>query len=612
MITRFWNWGVKTFIPCAIPGVVIVALAKTGALLQNNLFIFAMIVGICIVTLLVAFNKLKEPYYPHLIGSIGFALLLQSTLLGPGLIGTDIHTEYYFYYKALDGWDASIPHAYNSAVGTTLIAPFLTNVFRLPGYWIYKVIFPLLFTFVPFLLYFIFKKEFGSKAAFFASLFFIMIPTWSLEMIGIPKQMLGELMFTLCLFLVLVSSWRFKIRVPLLVVLGTLGATFHYVMGSTIVLYLGLGCLFLLFLKKRVFPIKWLGLVVILLLVISSIYYGLVAQGVPLACITSSSYTQIVGVLPKLPKPPDALTVPPEFMTPTAELVDEAPVTATGFFARQSPLIRAALGLDFMDVSTWGKIFRVSQYLTQLAIVVGSVYLIKERKRYSAEYLSLCGASILLLGACVFLPRFSTIINATRFYHLALFLLAPVFVLGGKAIFRNFKILTVCLIIPYFLFTSGLIFEATQQTDISGVNIPYSISLSHRRVDIIGVSTSNDIAVRDWAVNNDLGSIYADIHGSLLFSEKVELDWGVNWRFFANALSTGEFKEGRYIFLSERNNRDGTITLKPFSGESTSGMRVSHSYEEVGLDKLISEGEIIYRQGNAYILEIKNVACGTD
>jgi len=71
------------------------------------------------------------------------------------------------------------------------------------------------------------------------------------------------------------------------------------------------------------------------------------------------------------------------------------------------------------------------------------------------------------------------------------------------------------------------------------------------------------------------------------------------------------FNGGSHIFLSERNNQSGTITLRPLEWEEgycsapTSGMRVSYSYEEVGLDKLLENGEIVYKQGDSCILRVK-------
>jgi len=585
---------------------VILGLSITSARLQNTWLLYIMIGLICAFAGLVAFDKVNKKVYPLAIFTIGLALLYQTTLIGPGLVGADIHGEYYFYFKALNGWDTSIPVSYNTPIGTTLIAPFLTNVFHIPGYWIYKAIFPLLFAFVPLLLYFVFRKEFGSKTAFLAALFFIIVPTWSMEMIGLPRQMLGELMLALCLFLILVSKWRLKIRIPLLVAIGTLGAMFHYVMGPAILFYLGFGCLFLVFFKRRVFPVKWLSLVVVLLLISSVAYYGSVAQGNALTAITGVSSGYITQVLPWVGETEvKKVEVEGKVEEPEATEKVEETKPATGFIANTSPLIRTAWGADFMDVDIWGKAFRVFQYLTQLSIVVGFVYLIKERRRYSAEYLSLCGASILLLGACMFIPQFASVINATRYYHIILFLLAPVFVLGGRAIFRKPQVLVLCLLIPYFLFTSGVIFEVSGQEDISGVNIPYSIALSNQRIDLTEIPTANDIAVRDWAVSQNLGHMLTDIHGRLLFIEKVFLDWEVEEPALQLKLESNTFNQGDYIFLSERNNKTKTLTYKPDKSGTTSGMRISPSFAELGLDKVIENSIVIYRQGDAVILEVK-------
>jgi uncharacterized membrane protein len=40
------------------------------------------------------------------------------------------------------------------------------------------------------------------------------------------------------------------------------------------------------------------------------------------------------------------------------------------------------------------------------------------------------GASFVLLMFCIFVPKFSLIINMTRFYHVSLFFIAPMLVLG--------------------------------------------------------------------------------------------------------------------------------------------------------------------------------------
>jgi uncharacterized membrane protein len=202
----------------------------------------------------------------------------------------------------------------------------------------------------------------------------------------------------------------------------------------------------------------------------------------------------------------------------------------------------------------------------------------------------------------MFLPHFAALINATRFYHIALFMLAPVFIVGGITIFRNFRVLALLLIIPYFVFTSGAMFELTQQSDLSKVDIPYSVALSNYRVDMVGVFTDNDMEVRDWAVENNLViDMYADTHAQLLLWEKSY----TYWRDLRSALETGEFKTGNYIFLSERNNHDQTIVLRPQTGGSATGRRIVYTYEECGMDKVIERSEIVYQQGDAFVLKVE-------
>jgi hypothetical protein len=95
--------------------------------------------------------------------------------------------------------------------------------------------------------------------------------------------------------------------------------------------------------------------------------------------------------------------------------------------------------------------------------------------------------------------------------------------------------------------------------------------------------------------------MYADTHAQLLLWEKNY----TYWRDLRTALATGEFKTGRYLFLSERNNRDKTIVLRPETGGSSSGRRVVYSYADAGLDRLLAKHEIVYQVGDALILKVR-------
>ena len=166
---------------------------------------------------------------------------------------------------------------------------------------------------------------------------------------------------------------------------------------------------------------------------------------------------------------------------------------------QQSGMVRAGIGLDFMSVPIEGKVFRVVQYSTQILIVLGLVRLWKKRKEYNftLEFVACILAGFALLGACIFIPFFSNILNMTRYYHMSLFFLAPLLVLGCEMVWNKRWFLPTLLLV-YFMFTSGLVFEAIQSNAIEKVSLPYSLSLSSGRTGIGGVYNKDDLACAKW------------------------------------------------------------------------------------------------------------------
>ena len=162
---------------------------------------------------------------------------------------------------------------------------------------------------------------------------------------------------------------------------------------------------------------------------------------------------------------------------------------------KREGLVRAAVGLDFSSVSTQGKVFRIFQNITQIFIIVGFIMLLFKRRRlgFSTEYIIFGLVSVLILAACIFSPGFSSTMNATRIYHLTLFILAPHFIvgvestwMGTRSLLRKMKLNTnnidektsfnffiLVVLIPYFLFTSGFIFEITKQKAIDSLDTPF-------------------------------------------------------------------------------------------------------------------------------------------
>jgi uncharacterized membrane protein len=130
---------------------------------------------------------------------------------------------------------------------------------------------------------------------------------------------------------------------------------------------------------------------------------------------------------------------------------------------------------------------------------------------------------MVILAGSIILPHFAAQINMSRIYHITLFFLAPFCILGGIATFRwlfqtlrlhrfqgnptFLKLVAISVLAPYFLFTTGFIFELTGAT-------PTSQALSLHRADF-PVLSSAETRASEWLANmaGDDFAIYGDSYG---------------------------------------------------------------------------------------------------
>jgi len=430
-----------------------------GAYYQLPLIPYLPILAIVTVTILVAMGKLK--YIPLYIFAISLSLLWQTSMLGISVVGSDITSEYNLSVVIMeDGWDWTYlywTHS-GSSIVIGLLAPWLGNLMDLAM--VYKLVFPFIFAFVPVILFYAFKKMFGETRAFFATLFFMIVPVFNLEIVAIAKSMVGEFFLAL-MILTMVSDWRTRWKIPAMFVFLCLATLCHYTVG---VLAIGLlvGCLIVrivtsrmkwsLFSNRKV-PLLAMTIVVVLSAGLWYGYYSKANGGYVMSIITRvggayalKAETLVQETIEELGKTEEAVELveplkiveptEPEEPTGVIEPTEPEEPTETHYMQRQSVFIKAAIGLDFFEVSTAGKVFRVIQFITQSMIVLGCFWLLFKHRRYkfTAEFIGCIVASFVLLLCCIFIFRLSALINMTRFYHTSLFFIAPMFVLGVDAL----------------------------------------------------------------------------------------------------------------------------------------------------------------------------------
>jgi len=364
-------------------------------------------------------------------------------MVGMSVVGSDISRELLMSNLALqNGWGLSLYDPSNTSVVVGWVIPILSKLTTIEPVWIYKVFLPIIFAFTPMILYFIFRKQFGELKAFYASMFFIIVPVFALEIASIGKSMVAETLMALTLWVMFNAEWKQIWKFIVMLVLVVLTLWVHYTIGLLLFIYLG-GIVALQIVVPYFQKDKWGNVrMVVSILVISSVaffaYYVNVAQGLIWNSVSGIAlhhdYSQSMAIIQDSVSQATSNTVVGNVTYGAVSHRLDSTVQAYS-------LVSSALGLDIFKLGWSGMCFRIVQLLTQVLIVVGFAWMLWKRKLYNlkAEYVAGCFVAFGLLGLCVFVPAFASLINATRQFHISLMFLAPCFVLAFDAIGEIWK-----------------------------------------------------------------------------------------------------------------------------------------------------------------------------
>ena len=656
----------KCFSPTYLFLLVLPLLAILGArlvnLYQNNFFLLCFVIAIGCVVVLAAFGRLPRNAYPLAIVMIGFSLLLHVTLISNQLSGYDIHAEYYFQnLVAQNGyWDFTIPHNYNTSLSVVLLCPVYSCILNMDAIWVFKIIYPLIFCLVPLALFHIFREQIGNKRAFLSAFFFMSMMIFFTEMTALARQQIAELFFALLISLLIDRKLALNQRGTLVIIFAISLIVCHYALGYICMAFLVVGWGIWALIRSRAgrrawgwlthkfgglpqsltsqgaFPHKIMALIVGIYLVFALGWYGGIAQGTALATIKNivHQYSPPAAELSYQGRASQAMLLwsgepsnpgPSESSIPGPGEPDEPSSKPFDIEERES-LIETALGLDFTLASPLGKTFRIFQYLTQLFIVIGFCRMIFKPKgfKFRAEFIALSIGAALILFACIVIPRFSIFFGVTRFYHIALFFLAPFCITGGEAIWQRasrlsksissrlkggrgltlqpdpiisstpLRFVALGVLIPYFIFTSGLLSEISGNELYPG-DIPHSLALSSYRLDMPVFNHGEAEAVA-WLARNIDGDtpVYGDEYGRLLLYERLFSQTG-------RIPASGKIPEDAYVFLRTWNIGKQEMLVLAWRG-------VQRQFEHVSLTNmpaLLDDREAIYDNGSAQIWALR-------
>ncbi len=214
---------------------------------SNSLMLISVVIFSVVPVIVVCTKVVPDKFFPVVIFSVSLALVLHQALITSQLWGADINAEYYYFHETIRSqhWNSSVPSLYAATTSVTIFPTVLSLATCIDGMWIFKAIFPALYSVVPLVLYTAFRKQIGSKPAFLAAFFFAAVPSFYELDLSEGKQMIATLFLAMFILMLIKAPKRYSGVLLFLFGVGTIIS--HYSTG-----------LFFVALLIVVTPILWL------------------------------------------------------------------------------------------------------------------------------------------------------------------------------------------------------------------------------------------------------------------------------------------------------------------------------------------------------------------
>jgi uncharacterized membrane protein len=144
---------------------------------DNNAMLMALLFLIPAYTIFVAIKHKQVPdrVYPPMIFLTSISLVLLLGLRSNHIIGADAHTEYYLFQQTFFNgqWQILLNSTLDSCLSISILPTIYQFFLNINSEYLFKILYPLLFSISPLVVYLISRKYIGSFYAFLASLFFM-------------------------------------------------------------------------------------------------------------------------------------------------------------------------------------------------------------------------------------------------------------------------------------------------------------------------------------------------------------------------------------------------------------------------------------------------------
>lgn len=517
----------------------------------NNSLLLLLVIIICV--LVFSYVSLRKKRFSSdfsslILLTIAISLLLPFSLITNYIVGYDIHREFYVFKLTnnLFYWNSSAPSLEinvgkcNAMLSVTILPTIYSQVLNVDGNVIFKFFYTFMLSWLVVGLYKLYCTQLDKKTSFLSTFFFTVNSVFF--MLFSCRQMIAELFYIL-LFLVLFDR---KLGSPgrkiCYLIFGAALVVSHYSMAYIylfLILFIWLSNMLLKRSQKTVEIRQILSM-----FVFSFSWYTFVSAATPFDSLlnTSNFISQ---------------NLQSDFFDPQA---------------RGSMVVSAFGGGEIY--SPWHQIGAIFFYVSEILIVIGFIKLMIDKMRgkgLNREFEMLLFLNLTLVLMCIVLPNFARAFKASRFYEIALLLLAPLGILGGKEVLSLFtrkrgepyyaSLLLILFLIPFFLFQSGFVYAIT-----GNINWSLPLSIHSGEVDNLilydKIVNEQEVLAARWLYkkiytysSGDRHLVYASIG-----ADRILTSYGMfppeNKRILSNVTI---MDENSYVYLDRLNVVEGII-----------------------------------------------------
>ncbi len=381
---------------------------------KDAIFLIPIAIAALFVVCTLSTKLIPMKLYPLLIFSISLSLTLMTTLMSKHIMGQDSVLEYYVYkvtatnqyWLPITSGDFA-QKAFSSMLSITILPTIFSNLLNLDGELLFKILYPIVFSVVPVVLYRILAKEGWKLTALLSSLFLVSSPLvfYGTYPMSLNRQLIGSVFLLLSVFVLVGKQFSSRNNQIILLIFGAAIAVSHYTIS---IIYLSFLVLVFVFVKIKKKPESLVSSTMLLMLFGVTFFWYIVVQ---------------TGIIDSL-----SGTISNILSSFNADLFDAT--------ARPNVLFTTHPIQTFASATNW--ILYIGVHFFAIIGIITAL-LNKQDGKLDFKYRIMLLFCSTLLFLTIAVPNFSATLNFERFYEIAFLFLPPCFVIGGVTVFLIFR-----------------------------------------------------------------------------------------------------------------------------------------------------------------------------